>query len=279
MRLAFSSNAFARTSLKKAIKAIAGAGYEGIEIMADAPHAWPPSISVFEIRQIRKALAASGLAVSNVNSFTMRAAGSVLRPSWIARSVSERLERIAHTARCVELAAAIGSPSVSTEPGGPLDGMDASEAFELFREGLGTIERIAADNGVRVLIEPEPGLLIESGDEFAPFFSTLNPDVFGLNFDVGHFFCIGADCPSEIKRFAPVTFHYHIEDIPGDRSHRHMIPGEGAIDLAAVLKAIASTGFNGFVTVELYNHDSDPAGAAARALSYLKGLNEVLDAV
>lgn len=279
MRFAFSSSAFARTSLKKAIKAIAAAGYEGIEIMADSPHAWPPSLSGFEIRQIKKAVTSHGLAVSNVNSFTMTAAGSALHPSWIGREVAERLDRIAHTARCIELAAAIGSPSISTEPGGPLDGMDPGKALELFHEGLLAVERVAIYNGVRVLIEPEPGLLIETGDEFASFVSSLNPDVFGLNFDVGHFFCMGADCPAEIKRFAPVTFHYHLEDIPGDRSHRHLMPGEGAIDFAPVLKAIDSTGFSGFVTVELYNHDTDPARAAAKALSFLKGRYEVLDAV
>lgn len=279
MRFAFSSNAFSRTSLKKAIKAIASAGYEGIEIMADEPHAWPPSLSAFEIRQIRRAVSSHGLAVANINSFTMRAAGSALHPSWIGREVAERLDRIAHTARCIELAAALDSPTVSTEPGGPLDGMDPNEALGLFHEGLMAVERVAMDNGVRVLIEPEPGLLIETGDEFASFFAALNPDVFGLNFDVGHLFCMGADCASEIKRFAPVTFHYHLEDIPADRSHRHLMPGEGAIDFGPVLKAIASTGFDGFVTVELYNHDGDPAGAAAKALSFLKGQSEVRDAV
>lgn len=279
MKFAFSSNAFKRTSLQKAIRAISTAGYEGIEIMADIPHAWPPSLSTDDLRRIKKAISANGLAVSNINSFTMRAMGTVLRPSWIERSLSARLERIAHTARCIELAASLGAPSISTEPGGPLSGMDREEALKLFAEGLAAVEQRALDSGIKVLIEPEPGLLLETGDEFALFARSLNPKAFGLNFDIGHVFCMGGDCPSEIKRFAPVTSHYHIEDIPHDRGHRHMMPGEGAIQLREVMDAIEASGFEGFVTVELYDHDKDPAGAAMRALSYLKGLHEASNAV
>ena len=38
-RLAFSTNAFKQHSLEEAIESIASAGYRGIELMADVPHA------------------------------------------------------------------------------------------------------------------------------------------------------------------------------------------------------------------------------------------------
>ncbi len=44
MHLAFSTNAFKRNTLEEAIAAIAQAGYAGIELMADIPHAYPPSL-------------------------------------------------------------------------------------------------------------------------------------------------------------------------------------------------------------------------------------------
>jgi len=49
--------------------------------------------------------------------------------------------------------------------------------------------------------------------------------------------------------------------------------------LKNAIKAIAAAGYDGLVTVEFYNHDTDPARAAAQALSFLKGRYEVLDAV
>ena len=44
MKLAFSTNAFVRFPLPDAIAAIREAGFAGVEILADAPHAYPDSI-------------------------------------------------------------------------------------------------------------------------------------------------------------------------------------------------------------------------------------------
>ena len=44
MKLAFSTNAFTRFSLRDAIVAIKEAGYAGVEILADVPHAYPGNI-------------------------------------------------------------------------------------------------------------------------------------------------------------------------------------------------------------------------------------------
>ena len=41
MKLGYSSNAYMKYSLTEAIDRIAAIGYQGIEIMADVPPAWP----------------------------------------------------------------------------------------------------------------------------------------------------------------------------------------------------------------------------------------------
>ena len=41
MKFAFSSNAFLHRTLSETISCLAGIGYQGIEIMADVPHAYP----------------------------------------------------------------------------------------------------------------------------------------------------------------------------------------------------------------------------------------------
>jgi len=50
------------------------------------------------------------------------------------------------------------------------------------------------------------------------------------------------------------------------------MPGLGAIDLGGVLKAIAASGYDGFVTVELYPYEDRPIQAAAEAYDYLSRL-------
>ncbi|MDQ3332636.1 MAG: sugar phosphate isomerase/epimerase, partial [Planctomycetota bacterium] len=67
MKLAFSTNAFTRHSVVDAIRAVKEAGFAGVEILADAPHAYPDAIDAKLTDTIVKALSETGLAVSNVN--------------------------------------------------------------------------------------------------------------------------------------------------------------------------------------------------------------------
>jgi sugar phosphate isomerase/epimerase len=41
MKLAFSSNAFRNWSIEETVGILADLGYQGLELMADRPHAWP----------------------------------------------------------------------------------------------------------------------------------------------------------------------------------------------------------------------------------------------
>ena len=98
----------------------------------------------------------------------------------------------------------------------------------------------------------------------------LDPEVFGLNFDIGHFFCVGEDPSALVLQLKDCSFHFHLEDIAPSRRHHHLMLGEGAIDIQGVLETIESTGFSGFVTVELYTYSENAEEAARRAFEYLK---------
>ena len=74
MKLGFSSNAFRKFPLSEAIEAISQIGYTGIEIMCDAPHAYPPDVTDEYIEEIRSLLKQKGLTVANLNAFMMTAA-------------------------------------------------------------------------------------------------------------------------------------------------------------------------------------------------------------
>jgi sugar phosphate isomerase/epimerase len=91
----------------------------------------------------------------------------------------------------------------------------------------------------------------------------------GLNFDIGHAYCVGEDPQDWVARMAPYTRHYHFEDIAATRVHRHLIPGHGAIDFEATLAAIARTGYDGWITVELYPYIENPDSAAREAFDFL----------
>jgi len=270
MQLAFSTNAFTSYSLTDAIKAIAAAGYGGVEIMADVPHAYPPKMTPEKIAETRHAIAECRMGISNVNAFMLKAVGDFWHPSWIEQDKVKREQRLRHTIDSLKLAQALGARTVSTEAGGPLDGVDRDTARKWFDEGILCALDAAEHCCVKLLIEPEPGLLIENVDQAEEFFTRFRSPWLGLNFDVGHFFCVGADLRRAIRRFAPYIGHVHIEDIGADRRHHHLIPGRGAIDFGAVFDALRSAGYDGWVTVELYTEGATPVEAAVAALKHLK---------
>ncbi len=124
MRLAYSSNAYTKFSIEETIARIADLGYQGLELLADAPHAWPADLSPGKKRAIRDCLERHGLAISNVNGFMMNAMADprspYWHPSWIEPDRDYRAVRREHTKRVLQLAKELEAPSMQTEPGGPL---------------------------------------------------------------------------------------------------------------------------------------------------------------
>jgi len=168
------------------------------------------------------------------------------------------------------LAKEIGAKNLQTEPGGPLAaGQSWDAAAKIFYDELMPCVEVAEEVGVGLLIEPEPGLMIERFEQFLAFVDRIKSPWVGLNFDIGHAFCVGEDPQDWVERMAPCTRHYHFEDIAATRIHQHLVPGRGAIDFAATLAAIARTNYDGWITVELYPYIDDPDAAAREAFEYL----------
>jgi sugar phosphate isomerase/epimerase len=277
MQLAFSTNAYMKYSFAEAVRRLARIGYAGVEVMADVPHAWPAGLLDEQKQAIRQALADNRLAISNVNAFMMNAISDPRQrywhPSWIEPDRHYRQIRIDHTIRSLTLARELGAPCITTEPGGPLEpGGSWSAALQLFVEVLKPVIEHAEKEGVLLLIEPEPGLLIEKADQFLEFMQHIDSPAVGLNFDIGHFYCVGDEPAPTVTRLASYIRHFHLEDIAVTRIHHHLVPGEGAIDFAATFEAIRSIGYDGWITVELYPYVDDPDAAATAALKRVKAI-------
>lgn len=281
MKLAFSSNAYLRFSLEETVRRIAGIGYRGIELLADVPHAWPAGLLPERVAEIRRLIDDAGLTISNINAFMMNAVADPRQPywhpGWTDPDPHYRAIRREHTKRALRLAAELGAPHITTEPGGHLaPGQSRDEATRIFYEELMPCLDIAEEVGVGLLIEPEPELLIERFGEYLEFVERLDSRRVGLNFDVGHAYCVSEDPQDWVARMAPHTVHYHLEDIAPTRVHQHLVPGHGAVDFAATLREIQKTGYDGWLTVELYPYGADPDAAAREARGYLlRAMNAV----
>jgi len=271
MKLAFSTNAFKKYSLHDSIKKISTIGYEGVEILADVPHAYPPMFGEEHIGSVIDTLSECNIQVSNLNAFTLYAITDVYHPSWIENVNSLRELRIQHTIDCIKLAQKIGSKNISTEPGGPVGSgtTDITKIKRLFITGLNKAAETAEEYKIKILIEPEPSLFIENSTQFLHFINDINSDYVRLNFDIGHFYCVREDPAKLVYRLADYIEHFHLADIAIDRAHNHLIPGQGSIDFRSVFQAIDDIGYKGFVTVELYPYQDNAVYASTTAHRYL----------
>jgi len=275
MKLAISSNAYMHFSIEKTIEKIASLGYTGIEVLADVPHAWPAGLLEERKDSIRQALDKHQLAISNVNAFMMNAIADPRQPywhpGWTDPDPHYRAIRREHTKRALRLARELGAPNITTEPGGELTPEQSwADGARIFYDELMPCVELAEKLEVKLLVEPEPGLLIERFGQYLEFMAQIDSPWVGLNFDIGHAYCVGEDPQDWVERMAPYTRHYHFEDIAATRVHRHLIPGRGAIDFGATLQAISATEYDEWITVELYPYIDNPDSAAREAYAFLQ---------
>src|SRR5438067_7447432 len=228
MKLAFSTNAYLNFSFPEAVRRLAALGYAGVEIMADVPHAWPAFLLDQQKQALRDALAQNNLAISNINSFMMHAVNDrrqrYWHPSWIEPDPHYRAVRVDHTKRALTLARELGAQCITTEPGGPVHpGESWAAALNLFVEELRPVAEHAEKEGVLLLVEPEPGLLIETAEQFEEFMGRVDSPAVGLNFDIGHAFCVGDDPAATIPPVRQHIRHFHLVDIAATRVHPHLL--------------------------------------------------------
>jgi L-ribulose-5-phosphate 3-epimerase len=165
------------------------------------------------------------------------------------------------------------------EAGSPIRAARSADApaeiercLELLTVALRELLAYAAERGVPLWFEPEPGMFIERPAGYRLLCERLGsagPQL-GLTLDVGHCHCT-QDLPVAriIDEFAPRLRHVHLADIRG-REHVHLPFGQGDLDLPAVVAALQRVGFEGLCAVELSRDSHRGPSAAQDALAALR---------
>ena len=274
MTFGYSTNAFKKFSLTEAIEMIARIGFKGVEILGDRPHLYPPDFDDGQLNQLKEVLDHHDMKITNLNSFTLFAVGDTYLPSWIEPDKHRREIRIQHTLDSLKVAKKIGCPNISIPPGGPLDRMARPEAVKLFHQGLERVAPLAEELGIMILVEPEPDLMIETTAQAKAFIKDVQSKAIGLNFDIGHFFCVNEDPRQAFEELFEWVGHIHIEDIDPNREHNHLIAGRGGIDFKAMFASMAELGYRGDISLELYTYQDIPEDAGRESLDYLRPIFE-----
>ena len=276
MKLAFSTNAYTRFSLHDALRGIKAAGYEGVEILADVPHAYPGALLKTDVEAIRAEIERLGLMVANVNAncsfgyWKDAPPEPYFEPSLISPNERHRRDRQSLILATLLFAHDIGAANISITSGRCLAGMPPERARKQLEESLKPVLDEAERLKINIGIECEPGLFIEYATELREWIDRLGSKRLGANLDIGHSHVLGESIPDAIHLLGNRIWNLHVEDIPG-RKHYHLVPGEGSIPWPEVREALRAIHFDRFATVELYTHTADPQRAAEKSIAFLRG--------
>ena len=123
-------------------------------------------------------------------------------------------------------------------------------------------------DGMAAALEPEPGMLVETLDDWAALQTRL-PGL-RLALDLGHCLVTHEREPAAaVIEFAPHIGTVAIEDMRAGE-HTHLPFGEGDMDIPACLDALETIGFAGLVCVELSRESHRAHSMVPDALAWLR---------
>jgi 5-keto-L-gluconate epimerase len=256
-RTRFEALAF-KEDLEQNLAKIAGWGYEGVELAIRDP-------DLVEVEKLVEMLDEHGLSVPAIG--TGQAWGEE-RLSFtsevpeVRRAAIERIKRHIPLAKQLNALVIIGLIRGMT----PKSQTHTQSMFYLetaLRECLG----YATQAGVRLVLEPisrQETDLVNTVAQGMQLLGRIQSDHLGLLLDTYHMNIEENSIEESIRLCGKDIFHFHVAD-----SNRRY-PGAGDLDFRAILSALSSTGFQGWVSGEFM---PGPDEAARLSIVFLKSIN------
>ena len=249
------------------IERLAAIGYDGIEIGAASPHAFPDYLGPGRRREIRRMLEANGLALASM----LPAPGG--GPGFNAASPlpEERAATVEQYIKVVDLCADLGGATVLYVAGWQVFGTDRKQAWNWSREALGKIADHAAGRGVTMAIEPTSAdsNLIDSCDDAMTLMTEVGKPNVKLMFDTYHVIYRNEVSTDYVRRMGRDLHHVHLAD-----AGRAAPSDNGKADYRAIVAELRRLDFQGYLTMEIgFDRRNIEADRIAReAFSYIKPL-------
>ena len=270
LRFAYNTNGAANHRLDDALGLIADSGYDGVALTLDIHHLDPfgPDFAA-ERRRVAARLRTLGLGcVVETGARYLLDPRAKHEPTLVTAAADGRARRVEFLSRALEVAADTGADAMSFWAGVPKQGVDPAQAHDWLRAGAAEVARRAEHLGTVAALEPEPGMLIETVDDWA----SLDIPGLRLALDTGHCLVTGERDPvAAIREFAPHLGTVSIEDMKRG-VHIHLPFGEGDMDIPAILAALSETGFDRLVCVELSRESHRADTMIPNSLDYLRSV-------
>lgn len=216
MKLSFSCNSAELLSIEEICDQLAIYGYSGVELSFQRGQFDPENITNHRITELVNYFKNSAIKPVCISTATTKFLSEVPHePSLINLDTGKRSKRSELILKGIFLAEKIGVPLVSFQSGYARDehfGCTREILVDLVVEEIKNLLKSITDN-VKLVIEPEPGMFIETIDEANYLIKQVNDDRFGLHLDIGHVFCTEKDYINAIRKFGKETLYIHMADI------------------------------------------------------------------
>jgi len=248
-------------------------GYDGLEVAPFTLAEDPTAITDAQAAQFRRIAEDAGLRIAGLHWLLVAPSGL----SIVSGDEAVRARTVGVMKRLVELCAALGgtylvhgSPKQRSVPAGATKEDALARATDCFAH----VAPAAAAMGVVYCVEPlstRETDLINTVAEAARIVDQVNSPGLKTMIDCSAAGQVEKDpVDALIRRWVASGHVVHIQ--VNDPNRRG--PGQGEMKFGPILRAIDESGYRGVVAVEPFDYVPDGPGCAARAIGYLRGIED-----
>jgi sugar phosphate isomerase/epimerase len=266
MKFAICQELFEGWDWDRQCRFIAETGYTGVEVAPFTLAANPRDVSPARRKELRTIAEQQGLSVIGLHWLLAKTAGFHLTTSDAAtrRRTAEYLAELGDL--CGDLGGTLmvlGSPQQrNLEPGMTREQANAN-AIEIFQAALPRL----ADRQVDLLLEPlttKETNFMNTCDEAAEIIRAVHHPRLALHQDVKAMSGEGRPLPELIHAHQAITRHFHANDV------NLRGPGMGDVDFVPIFQALQETGYDGWVSVEVFDYSPGAEATARQSLEYMR---------
>jgi sugar phosphate isomerase/epimerase len=266
MKFAICQELFEGWDWERQCRFISEVGYTGIEVAPFTLARHPGEVSLQQRKDLRQTAESCGLQVIGLHWLLAKTQGLHLTSSdsSVRNSTAEYLMSLGDL--CADLGGTImvfGSPQQRNLPTGVSREAGMEHAADVFRQSLPHI----AGRGVTICLEPltpKETNFINTCADAAELIARVNHPNFALHQDVKAMLSESESIPVLIVRYRAATRHFHVND------SNLLGPGMGATDYAPIFRALVDSGYDGWVSVEVFDYAPGAEHIARASLKYMR---------
>jgi sugar phosphate isomerase/epimerase len=217
IKLSYSTFGLTNLDFLDSIGVVDKAGYPGIELSFHRDQFNPFEITDDYIATIKKRFGTVGVrpaCVATASHFFTPSKPH--EPSLMSPDLAGRKRRINLVRRGIDIARKLGVSLVTFGSGFIRDEHilnPSVDPLELLVDSIHQCLRaVRNDEDITLLIEPEPGMLIETVAQGLSLINEVNSPRFQLHLDLCHMYCSEHDYVSALAQAAPYTRYLHVSD-------------------------------------------------------------------